>query len=116
MEVSYTGKEKLKKKGSEAKKSELLIGKFTHGARNADLSPIGRYRHNFTVELGEGEWASFHVNEPNPYAIHLDREICTAKGHILFGTAVLEAQDFIKKTMDLEMEKHKLEEKNDCKK
>ena len=93
MEVFYEGKEKLKKSkmGFEA------------------------FRHNFTVELEDEECFPFHVNEPDPYAIHLDSEICTAKGHILFGTAVLEAHNFIKKTMDAEMEKHKSEVKNEDK-
>jgi len=83
MEVLYEGKEKLKDK-----------------KMGFDV-----YRHNFVAELLDGESFPFHIDEPDPFHIYLDEPIATAKGHIMFGLAVLESQRFIEETMKKEMDK-----------
>jgi hypothetical protein len=84
MEVFYEGKEELKDK---------KMGFKVH-------------RHNFMAELEDGECFPFHVEEPDPFHIYLDEPIATAKGHALFGLAVMNSQEWIKDLIKEEMEKN----------
>ena len=78
MEVFYEGKNKIKKK------------QLGHDV----------FQHNFVAELDDGgDNIPFHIIEPSPYQVYLDVNCFTAKGLILLGTAIFEAQEFIKQEM-----------------